>query len=98
MDMEMMKILISKNWRWAEDDPVFSEWLNTKNQNFNSRETQNKILKEMILSILRDIADSAKNSDFHSIMVYETSHVSNKEQAVFLCLLGRWKTFFVKLF
>ena len=43
----------------------------------------------MILSILRDIAESAKNSDFHSIMVYETSHVSNKEQTVFLCLLGR---------
>ena len=29
----------------AEDDPVFSEWLNRKNQNFTSPEIQNKILK-----------------------------------------------------
>ena len=31
----------------AEDDPVFSEWLNKKNQSFNSPETQNKIFKKI---------------------------------------------------
>ena len=39
----------------------------------------------MSLSILRDIVESIKNADFHSIMVNKTSDVSNKEQAVF-CL------------
>ena len=41
----------------------------------------------MGLSILRDGVESIKNADFHSIMVDETSDVSNKEQAVF-CV--RW--------
>ena len=67
----------------AEDDPVFSEWLNRKNQDFTSPEIQNKILKEMSLSALRDIVESIKNADFHSIMVDETSDVSNNEQTVF---------------
>ena len=42
-----------------------------------------QILKETSLSILCDIVDSSKSTDFHSIMVDETSDVSNKEQAVF---------------
>ena len=67
----------------AEDDSVFSEWLNRKNQIFTSPEIQNEILKEKSLSILRDIAES----NFHSIMVDETLDVSNKEKAVF-CV--RW--------
>ena len=40
-------------------------------------------LKNMSLSILRDIVGSIKKADFHSIMVHETSDVSNKELAVF---------------
>ena len=68
----------------AEDHPVFSEWLNRKNQNFTSPEIQNKFLKELSLSILRDIAESNKNADFHSIMTDETLDESH-----FLFLLGR---------
>ena len=52
----------------AEDDPMFSEWLNRKNQNFISPEIHNEILKEMSLSILRIIVESIKNVAFHSIM------------------------------
>ena len=59
----------------AEDDPVFSEWLIRKNQNFTIPETQN----EFSARILKRC--------FHSIMVDETSDASNKEQAVF-CV--RW--------
>ena len=51
----------------AEDDPVFSEWLNRKNQNFTSPEIQNETLKETSLSILRIIVQSIKNAYFHSI-------------------------------
>ena len=41
----------------------------------------------MSLSVLRDIVESIKNADFHSVMVDEISDVSNKDQAV-LCV--RW--------
>ena len=40
----------------------------------------------MILSILRDITESIKNADFYSIMVDQTSDVSDKEQGAF-CVL-----------
>ena len=53
----------------AENDPVFSEWLNRKNKNFTLPEIQNEILKELSLSILRIIVESIKNADFHNIMV-----------------------------
>ena len=67
---------------------MFSEWLNRKSQNFNSPKIQNEILKEMSLSILSDI-ESIKNAGFLSIVEDETWDVLNKEQVVFLCLLGR---------
>ena len=62
----------------AEDDSVFSEWVNRKEQNFTSPEIQNEILKELSLSIFRDVVESIKNVDFHSIMVNETLYVSSK--------------------
>ena len=57
--------------------------MNRKDQNFTSSDIQDDILKEMSLSILRVIVDSIKNAGFHSIMVNETSNLSDKEQAVF---------------
>ena len=70
--------------KWhAEDDPVFRELLNRKNQNFTSSEIQNENLKEMSLSILGDIVEYTKNADFHSIMIDKSSDVSKKEQAAF---------------
>ena len=57
--------------------------MNRKDQNFTSPDIQDDILKEMSLSILHVIVDSIKNADFHSIMVNETSNLSDKEQAVF---------------
>ena len=56
---------------------------------------QNKILKEMSSSVLRDIVEFIKNAVFHSIMIDETLGVSNKKTNFFLCLLGRWKPFFI---
>ena len=37
----------------------------------------------MNLSVLRDIVESIKKADFHSIMVDESLDVSHKEQASF---------------
>ena len=46
------------------------------------------MLKDISLSILRDVLlEAIKSPDYHSIMVDESSDVSNKEQAVF-CV--RW--------
>ena len=70
----------------AENDHVLLEWLD-KNKNYTSPEIQNELLREMSLSILRDIVEAIKNADFHSIMLDESSDISNKEQAVFCC---RW--------
>ena len=59
-----------------------------KNQTNTSTEIQNKMLKDMSLSILCDVVlEAIKSSDYHSIMVDESSDVSNKEKAVF-CV--RW--------
>ena len=57
MIVEMTKI-------HAEDDLVFSEWPNRKNQNFTSPEAQNEILKEMSLSILRVFLSLIKTPNF----------------------------------
>ena len=55
-----------------------------KNQTYTSPEIQNEMLKDMSPSILRDVAlEAIKSSDYHSIMVDESSDVSNKEQALF---------------
>ena len=51
-----------------------------KNQNYNSHEIQNEMLKDMSLSMLRDgLLEATKSSDYHSIMADESSDVSNKE-------------------
>ena len=68
----------------AEDDPMFSECLNRKNQNFTSPGIQNEILKEMSLSILCDIVESIKNANFHGIMVDETEHAEIKSMPFFV--------------
>ena len=60
---------------------------------FTSPETQHEILKEMSSSVLHDIVEFIKNADFYSIMVDETSDVSNKEM-VFLCVCWLDKNLF----
>ena len=48
-----------------------------------SNEIQIEVLKDMSLTILRDVVlEAIKSSRYHSIMVDESSDVSNKEQAV----------------
>lgn len=59
----------------AEDESVFSEWLNRKNKNVTSPDIQN--VKEIVL---RTIAGFIKIVKFHSIKVDGTSDVSNKSK------------------
>ena len=48
----------------AEDDPAFAKWLKEKNMSYTWPEIQNEILKLMSLSILRDVVNCIKKSDF----------------------------------
>ena len=71
----------------GEDDPKFAKWLEKKTDKYVSADIQNELLNVMGLQVLRDIATSLHSAEFYSIMVDETTDVSNKEQAV-LCF--RW--------
>ena len=71
----------------GEDDPKFAKWLEKKTDKYVSADIQNELLKVMGLQVLRDIATSLHSAEFYSIMVNETTDVSNKEHAV-LCF--RW--------
>jgi len=67
-----------------EDDPKLFHWLQRKSGKFTSAEMQNKILEMMALKILKDIASCLQNATFFAIMVDETVHSSNREQAVWV--------------
>ena len=60
----------------AEDDDNLKEWLLRKSKKYTSPIIQNEILKDMALTILRDIVNSVKDSGYYSIMVNESSDIS----------------------
>ena len=71
----------------AEDDPKITEWMKKKTDKYISPDIQNEVLKIMALSMLREIMHSIHEAPFLSVMIDETTDISNKEQVV-LCL--RW--------
>lgn len=71
----------------AGDDQRLGTWMKRKTDKYTSADVQNEILKVMALHILRKVAFSIRSSKFCTIMVDETTDVSNKEQVV-ICL--RW--------
>jgi len=71
----------------AEDDLKINDWLKKKTDKYTSPDSQNEILKIMGLSVLRQVVDSIHSAPFYSLMIDETTDVSNKEQVV-VCL--RW--------
>ena len=48
----------------AEDDPAFAKWLKERNLSYTSPEIQNQTLKNMSLSILRDVINCIKKLIF----------------------------------
>ena len=68
----------------GEDDPKFTKWLEKKMDKYVSADIQNELLKVMGLQVLRDLGAALHNAEFYSLMVDETTDISNKEQAV-LC-------------
>ena len=67
----------------AEDDPRLLDWLEKKLNKYTSHDIQNEILKVMSVHILREIATSLQLSSFITIMMDETTDVSNKQQLLF---------------
>ena len=71
----------------GEDDAKLNAWLKKKTDKYTSSDIQNEILKVMSLRILCDISSLIQSAQFFSVMVDETTDISNKEQVV-LCF--RW--------
>ena len=65
----------------AEDDSRLLDWLEKKLNKYTSHDIQNEILKVMSVHLLREIATSLQLSSFITIMMDETTDVSNKQQA-----------------
>ena len=63
----------------GDDNPKVLEWLTRRKFKYTSAKIQNGIL---VLEVLRQVAT---NSSFYTIMVNETTDISNNEQVV-LCL------------
>ena len=69
----------------GEKDPKLAEYLKQKYNKYTSAEIQNEVLQVMALQLLRGIAKNLHSSSFYTIMVNETTDISNCEQVV-LCL------------
>ena len=54
-----------------------------KTDKYTSADMQNEMLKTMALHILRQITKSLEQTPFITLMVDETTDVSNKEQVAF---------------
>lgn len=66
----------------AEDNPDLLKWMLKSRDKFMSPDVQNEILCMMALFIQREIANSV-SGQWYTIMVDETTDVSNTEQLVF---------------
>ena len=73
--MQILKLL-------AEEDKVFTEWIEKKTSKYISHDMQNEILELLANSILREVTTKIRNSNFYALMMDETRDVSNKEQLV----------------
>ena len=68
----------------AHDIPQLTQWMEKSQDKFTSPDIQNEILKIMALTIQREIKNEVSGK-WYTIMVDETTDISNTEQMVF-CL------------
>ena len=64
----------------GEDDPAMLEWVKRKVNKYTSHEIQNDIVKVMAMHVLRNVATCLQQSPFLTLMMDETTDVTNKEQ------------------
>ena len=65
----------------TEDDAAFGEWLKRKDDKYTCHQVQNEILKIMASEVLQEVSSSLHRSPFLTVMIDETTDVSNCEQA-----------------
>ena len=70
-----------------KENPTVQRLFSKKTDKYTSPQIQNELLQIMALTLLRDIANSIRNSPFYCIMADEVTDSSNREQVV-LCF--RW--------
>ena len=80
-DSNFLQLLMLK----AENYPKLKIWLQKKSNKYTSPDIQNELLKVMALHVLRDVISQIQKAPFFSIMVNETTDISNKEQVVICC-------------
>ena len=66
----------------GEDDPRVFAWIKRKTDKYTPGKMQNKRIKVMSLKILRNVASALQNTAYYTIMIDETTDVSNEEQVV----------------
>ncbi len=71
----------------SEENVELLDWMKRKTNKYTSGDMQNEMVKVMALRVLRGIAASIQATPFITVMVDETTDVSNVEQVV-VCL--RW--------
>ena len=55
-----------------------------KTDKYTSADMQNKVVKVMAMQVLREVVSALQNAVYYTVMVDETTDVSNREQVV-LC-------------
>ena len=65
----------------VEDDAALSEWLKRKDDKYTCHQVQNELIKIMVCEVLQEVSSSLHKSPFLTVMVDETTDVSNHEQA-----------------
>ena len=78
LDSNLLQLLKTR----SEDNPELKTWLQKSQDKFTSPDIQNEILSLMALRIVRDIASELSGRWF-TVMVDETTDLSNTEQLVF---------------
>ena len=71
----------------SEDEPQLLQWLERTARKHTSAESQNEMLEIMAHGVLRNTLADIRISPFFSLMIDETTDLSNKEQ---LTMILRW--------
>ncbi len=77
----------------ANEDDKPTLWLQRKHEKYSSGKIQNEMLKFMARHVVNDITSSLQTAPFFSLMVIETTDITNKERVVFVCFLNGWISF-----
>ena len=72
----------------SEDDKRITIWFEKNTNKYTAHDMQNEILKVMALQVLRQVSELLHDASFVTIMVDETTDISNKEQVVIWLIIN----------